>query len=76
MAKQRKLTKAAEPEPLTQDWADAIHTLMSAAAIADEMVGATDIRMMCLCEARRILRRGEPEPVTPIPNQNGATIPS
>lgn len=69
-ARKPRLPKAPrELVPLTQDWADAIHTLMSAAAIADELLGATDIRMMCLCEARRILRRGEPEPT-----QSGALL--
>lgn len=59
--KQNQLQRRPEPVPLTQDWADAIHTLMSAASLAEEM-DAKDIRMMCLCEARRILRRGEPDP--------------
>lgn len=67
-----------EPEPITQDWADAIHTLISAAYAADEM-GEKDIRRLCLLEARRILRRGEPDPecnMAPASNMTPASPPS
>lgn len=64
---QRKLKpqKPTEPLPLTQDWADAIHTLMSSATLAAELEEPF-LQSLLLSEVRRILRRGDPSP-DPIP---------